>query len=120
MQLFSMKLFSLPSLICFVGVTAKCAVIDNRVSFPEPTQFRKDNGTKWSIKYVGNIKFTQKMQSKGLGGDKCRSSKLGNKVIWNCGDMQCQNTKGEGDYTVCGFAMVTLVPLMSLTCFVMI
>ncbi len=32
-------------------------------------------------------------------GDKCRSSQLGDKVIWNCGDMMC-----SPDFTACGFS----------------
>lgn len=45
------------------------------------------------------------MQQKGLVGDKCRSSTLGDKVIWNCGDMECSNSAGQGDWQVCGFNM---------------
>ena len=69
-------------------------------SLPNPSTFLKDNGTQWTIEYVGNIKFTGSMGTKGLGGDKCRSSYLGGKYLWNCGDMQCKS-----DYTVCGFNM---------------
>ncbi|KAJ7755921.1 hypothetical protein B0H16DRAFT_1540129 [Mycena metata] len=72
------------------------------VTLPDPATFKKDNGTKWSIKYVGNLAFTGTLQAKGLGGDKCRSSKLGNKVIWSCGDMEC---KGGFTSSGCGFSM---------------
>jgi hypothetical protein len=72
-------------------------------TLPDPATFKRDNGTKWSIKYVGNLAFTDTLQAKTLEGDKCRSSKLGNKVIWNCGDMEC-----KGDWTICGFSMVRL------------
>lgn len=67
---------------------------------PSPSQFSSDQGTKWSCDYVGELAFTQTLQTQGLGGDKCRTSKLGDKVIWNCGDMEC-----GGDYTICGFSM---------------
>ena len=69
-------------------------------SLPSASQFKSDNGTKWKIEYVGDIQYTDQLQTKDLLGDKCRSSKLGDKVIWNCGDMMCSD-----DYTVCGFAM---------------
>ncbi|KAF2151744.1 hypothetical protein K461DRAFT_279239 [Myriangium duriaei CBS 260.36] len=39
------------------------------------------------------------MQAEGLGGDKCRTGTVGDKVIWSCGDMQC------GNGTACGFSM---------------
>ena len=67
---------------------------------PTGRQFESDNGTRWKIEYVGNISFTGELAQKNLVGDKCRSSLLGNKVIWNCGDMWC-----DFDYTICGFAM---------------
>ena len=67
---------------------------------PPPAQFLLDNGTKWTISYVGDIQYTGLLATKNLVGDKCRSSKLGNKVIWNFGDMWC-----DFDYTICGFAM---------------
>lgn len=69
-------------------------------SLPSPSQFATDKGTKWSVTYEGDLKFTGKMQTDNLGGDKCRSSKIGDKVIWNCGDMEC-----GGDWTICGFNM---------------
>jgi hypothetical protein len=67
---------------------------------PTPENFLQDNGTKWHIDYVGDIKFTGPMGKEGLGGDKCRSSSLGGRNIWNCGDMQC-----DSDATICGFDM---------------
>lgn len=71
-------------------------------SLPHPTTFKADNGTKWKIEYVGNLKFTGGSQVMStLSGDKCRSSKLGGKIIWNCGDMQCGDSA-----TACGFSMV--------------
>ncbi|ETN45660.1 uncharacterized protein HMPREF1541_09493 [Cyphellophora europaea CBS 101466] len=67
---------------------------------PSGQQWKADNGSKWHIEYVGDIRYTGDLATKNLMGDKCRSSKLGGKVIWNCGDMMC-----TPDYTVCGFAM---------------
>lgn len=73
-------------------------------SLPDPTTFKADNGTKWSIDYVGNLQFTGGSAVMAtLGGDKCRTGKLGSKVIWSCGDMECGS-----DYTNCGFSMVRL------------
>ncbi|KAK8247637.1 hypothetical protein HDK77DRAFT_481127 [Phyllosticta capitalensis] len=69
-------------------------------TLPDPATFKTQNGTKWSIQYVGNTKFSGTVGTKGFGGDKCRSSVLGGKVIWNCGDMECMP-----DWTVCGFSM---------------
>ena len=69
-------------------------------SLPAPAQFKSDNGTKWTISYVGDIKYTGALAGKNLMGDKCRTGKIGNSVIWNCGDMMCPS-----DYTVCGFGM---------------
>ncbi|KAJ6560371.1 hypothetical protein B0H19DRAFT_1376142 [Mycena capillaripes] len=48
-------------------------------TLPDPTTFKKENGTKWSIEYVGNVGFTDVLKAKWLEGDKCRWSKLGNK-----------------------------------------
>jgi len=48
---------------------------------PTPENFLQDNGTKWQIEYVGDIKFTGPMGKEGLGGDKCRSSSLGGRDI---------------------------------------
>jgi hypothetical protein len=70
-------------------------------SLPEPSTFQADNGTKWTIEYVGNLQFTGSSALATLGGDKCRSSSLGGKVIWNCGDMECGS-----DPNTCGFSMV--------------
>lgn len=67
---------------------------------PDPATFKAQNGTKWKIEYVGDLSFSSTLGTKGLGGDKCRSSVLGDKVIWNCGDMEC-----AGDWQVCGFSM---------------
>jgi len=64
------------------------------------SQFQKDNGTKWNVEYIGNLSFTGQLQKEKLGGDKCRSSVLGGKVIWNCGDMMCGN-----DVMTCGLSM---------------
>lgn len=68
-------------------------------TLPSSKQFEADNGTKWSIEYVQHIKFTGELGQKNLYGDKCRSSELGGKIIWSCGDMWC-----DGDYQICGFA----------------
>ncbi|KAK0647941.1 hypothetical protein DIS24_g7232 [Lasiodiplodia hormozganensis] len=67
---------------------------------PDSATFKAQNGTKWKIEYVGDLQFSGTLGTKGLGGDKCRSSVLGDRVIWNCGDMQC-----AGDWRVCGFSM---------------
>lgn len=67
---------------------------------PNPSTFQKENGTKWRIESVGNIQFTGKMGTQGLGGDKCRSSYLGGQHIWNCGDMMCGSS-----ISTCGFNM---------------
>ena len=69
-------------------------------TLPSPEKFKKQNGTKWMIEYMGNISFIGELADKNLVGDKCRSSVLGDKIIWNCGDMWC-----DFDYTICGFAM---------------
>ena len=69
-------------------------------SLPAPAQFKADNGTKWSVEYVGEIGFTGTLASKPVVGDKCRTGTIGDKIIWNCGDVMCQP-----DWTVCGFSM---------------
>jgi hypothetical protein len=58
-----------------------------RTDLPTVEGFLQDNGTKWHIEYVGDITFTGPMGDEGLGGDKCRSSLLAGRHIWNCGDM---------------------------------
>lgn len=67
---------------------------------PDNETFDRQNGTKWHIQYVGNIEFTGSIGKNKLGGDKCRSSFLGGRHIWNCGDMMC-----SPDIDTCGFAM---------------
>jgi hypothetical protein len=67
---------------------------------PDNETFQRQNGTKWHIEYVGNIEFTGSMGKHDLGGDKCRSSFLGGRHIWNCGDMMC-----SPDIDTCGFSM---------------
>jgi hypothetical protein len=62
--------------------------------------FKADKGTKWHIDYVGDLQFTGELGAKDLVGDKCRSGVIGDKVIWNCGDMICGT-----DLTTCGFSM---------------
>lgn len=69
-------------------------------NLPTVNSFLQDNGTRWNIEYIGNIRFTGQMGKEGLGGDKCRSSMLANKHIWNCGDMMCRSEE-----TICGFDM---------------
>ena len=69
-------------------------------TLPSPAQFALDRGTKWSVAYQGNLAFAGKLGADKLGGDKCRTSKLGDKVIWNCGDMEC-----GGNWEICGFNM---------------
>ncbi|CAD0105786.1 unnamed protein product [Aureobasidium uvarum] len=70
------------------------------IKLPDSDTFIRQNGTKWQIQYVGNIKFTGSIGELGLGGDKCRSSFLGGRHIWNCGDMECAS-----DPFKCGFSM---------------
>ncbi|RVX72665.1 hypothetical protein B0A52_04063 [Exophiala mesophila] len=67
---------------------------------PSPEQWKLDKGSKWSMEYVGDIKFTGGLAGKDVVGDKCRSSKLGDKIIWNCGDIGC-----NPDVLTCGFSM---------------
>jgi hypothetical protein len=62
--------------------------------------FKADKGTKWNIDYVGDLQFTGELGAKNLVGDKCRSGVIGDKVIWNCGDMMCGS-----DLATCGFSM---------------
>lgn len=69
-------------------------------SLPAPTQFAADKGTKWTITYVGDLQFTGKLGEEKLEGDKCRSSKLDDRVFWNCEDMECGR-----DWTICSFNM---------------
>lgn len=78
----------------------KAAHLLPTATLPPSHQFWRDNGTRWTLEYVGNITFTGDIAEKNVVGDKCRSSRLGDKVIWNCGDMWC-----DFDYTICGFAM---------------
>jgi hypothetical protein len=66
---------------------------------PDVDTFNKQNGSQWKIQYTGDIKFTGALGKLGLGGDKCRSSFLGGRHIWNCGDMMC------GTWDKCGFSM---------------
>ncbi|KAK5544641.1 hypothetical protein LTR23_004405 [Exophiala sp. CCFEE 6169] len=68
-------------------------------TLPSPSQFKADKGDKWTMQYVGDLKFTDTLQKEGLRGDNCRTSKIGDKVIWNCGDMMCKN-----DIDTCGFS----------------
>jgi hypothetical protein len=68
-------------------------------TLPSPAQFSRDKGDKWSVTYIGNISYTDEMQSKSLDGDKCRTGQIGDKVIWSCGDMEC-----SGEYWLCGFS----------------
>ena len=67
---------------------------------PSPSQFASDNGTKWTITYVGDLGFTGPLGPAGLQGDKCRTSSLGDQTLWNCGDMQCGSS-----VATCGFSM---------------
>lgn len=56
---------------------------------PDAETFLANNGTEWKIQYVGNIGFTGFLGENNLYGDKCRSSTIGGRNIWNCGDMMC-------------------------------
>ncbi|KIW21659.1 hypothetical protein PV08_02239 [Exophiala spinifera] len=66
---------------------------------PNAWQFDTDKGTKWNLTYIGDLNFTNPLGSLGLRGDNCRTGKVGNKVIWTCGDMQCGS-----NVMTCGFA----------------
>ncbi|KPI36754.1 uncharacterized protein AB675_11865 [Cyphellophora attinorum] len=68
--------------------------------FGKTADFASAKGTKWDISYIGDIKYTGSLATKSVYGDKCRTSKIGSKVIWNCGDMSC-----NPNVDVCGFAM---------------
>ena len=74
-------------------------VIPKVPQLPNSRQFTADNGTRWHIKYVGDIKFTGSLGARNLRGDVCRSSVLAGRHIWNCGDMQC-----GASWKTCGIA----------------
>ena len=69
-------------------------------ALPNTQSFQSQNGTSWTIESVGNLRFSGTIGLQGLGGDKGRSGQLGDKIIWNFGDMEC-----GGDYNICGFSM---------------
>lgn len=69
-------------------------------SLPSASDFGSQNGTSWTMEYVGNLNYSGILGTQGLQGDKARSSVVGGKTIWNFGDMDC-----PPDYTVCGFSM---------------
>ena len=71
-----------------------------RQKLPPASQFAVDKGKKWTVSLEGNIRFVGGLADLSLQGDKCRSSKLGSRVIWNCGDMQCGPS-----LEICGFSM---------------
>lgn len=70
------------------------------VTLPDPTTFQADKGTLWNVTTVGLLGYSGKLGQEGVGGDKCRSSFILGKHLWNCGDMEC-----DGDAMVCGFSM---------------
>lgn len=65
---------------------------------PSPAQFAADKGTRWKIELQGNLAFEGPMGNQNVMGDKGRTGKIGGKVVWNFGDMMCND-----DYKVCGF-----------------
>lgn len=69
-------------------------------SLPSPADFKNDKGKKWKIELQGNLGFTGPVGSENITADKGRTGKVGDKVIWNFGDMEC-----AGDWTICGFSM---------------
>lgn len=71
---------------------------------PSPAQFVLDNGTRWTIEYVGTLQWTGAIGGNHPAGDKCRSGQIGSQTVWTCGDLQCNNLLGQGDWRVCGFA----------------
>lgn len=99
------------SLICTIAipvgvVLGKQTVREKRIAataskVPATTSgFKAQNGTEWTMDYLGEIQFGGSVAGKALGGDKCRTSTLGGKTFWNCGDMEC-----DGDPYICGFSM---------------
>lgn len=79
--------------------SATTAAPVSAATLPSPAQFKADKGTKWKIELQGNLQFAGPDTS-NLNGDKCRTGKIGDKVIWNCGDMMCGD-----DVNICGFGM---------------
>jgi hypothetical protein len=51
------------------------------------------------VSYIGDLQYTGKMQSDTLKGDKCRTSQIGDTIMWNCGDMECGDSPAA-----CGFS----------------
>ncbi|PNS15724.1 hypothetical protein CAC42_4176 [Sphaceloma murrayae] len=68
--------------------------------FPSVADWKAQNGSLWTLSYVGKLKYTDQMADKNLQGDKCRTGSIGGRVIWSCGDMEC-----AGGVSVCGFSM---------------
>ncbi|KAF2153582.1 hypothetical protein K461DRAFT_278392 [Myriangium duriaei CBS 260.36] len=110
----SIRFYKRKSFVLIMLFTAICAIVipvavvygkpvhkaTTAITLPNPTEFNKQNGTKWTIAYQGDLKFTGVLGAKNLYGDKCRSSFLGGRHLWNCGDMQC-----AAGYSACSFSM---------------
>ena len=82
----------------YLAKLQQCLKPKTAVQLPDLNTFLAQNGTKWSIKYVGDLQFSGYFGQEQLLGDKCRSSVLGGRTIWNCGDMMCGKVW-------CGFSM---------------
>lgn len=67
---------------------------------PSPADFEADKGTEWQIELLGNLRYTGALGSKKINADKGRTGKIGDKIVWNFGDMQCAD-----DWRVCGLSM---------------
>ena len=91
-------LLVLPDVTLAAPKPRACAALP-KGKLPSPAQFKADNGTKWTIEHIGDLKFAGALATQNLQGDKGRSSVLGGKPIWNFGDMEC-----SGDPFKCGFA----------------
>lgn len=68
-------------------------------ALPAPSQFNVDKGLKWKVELQGNLAYTGDLSNHQVVGDKARTGKIGDKVIWNFGDVLCND-----HWEVCGFA----------------
>lgn len=69
-------------------------------TLPSAQQFASQNGTSWTMELIGNLNYSGSLGAENLQGDKARSSRIGNTIIWNFGDMECGS-----DAMKCGFSM---------------
>lgn len=59
-----------------------------------------DKGLKWRIELQGNLSYSGALRNRKINADKGRTGKIGDKIVWNFGDMQCAD-----DWRICGFSM---------------